>query len=278
MNNWLRREKLPIKPRIKTIHPAKNRFLSTKLIIFLIIPFLISACGPTYPREKVIESIIKISREKYGVEVKAKQINKTICVLVPGEDFFGIDEGGRLAFNPEKEKKLNELLFSIPRILFNSDIEVDFYLIKVLEENKGIELRFIGYVDDIKHAIIGSFSPGDLRMRRVLEVTRYSKSDITEREKFEEAKWADFLIKQIQNRVTAKFPGKIDLAGNKEGEKFVFVLVSRETTQKIIDYTCQTIARVMEAYKFKDFESVSLLELNSGKIIVLDKNNLKKYR
>ncbi len=269
---------MPTKPRIKTIHPAKNRFLSTKLIIFLVIPLLISACSPTYPREKVIESIIKISREKYEVEVEAKQINKTICVLVPGEDFFGIDEGGRLAFNPEKEKKLNKLLFSIPRILFNSDIEVDFYLIKVIEENKEIELRIIGYVDDIKHAIIGSFPPGDLQLRRVFEVTRYSKTDGAERKKFEEAKWADFLIKQIRNRVMAKFPAKIDLAGNKEGEKFVFVLVSKENNQKIIDYTCQTIARVMETYKFEDFESVSLLELNSGKITLLDKNNLKKYR
>lgn len=270
---------MPTKTRIKTIHPARNRFLlSTKLIIFFIIPLLTSACAPTYPKEKVIESIIKISREKYEVEVEVKQINKTICVLVPGEDFFGIDDGARLVFNPEKEKKLNELLFSIPRILFNSDIEVDFYLIKVIEENKGIELRFIGYVDDIKHAIIGSFSPGDLQMRRVLEVIRYSKSDGAEREKFEEAKWGDFLIKQIRNRVMAKFPAKIDLAGNKKGKKFVFVLASTKSNQKTIDYTCQTIARVIEAYKFEDFESVSLLELNSGKIKILDKNNLKKYR
>ena len=269
---------MPTNSRIKTIHPAKSRFLSTKLIIFFFISLLISACAPTYPKEKVIESIVKISREKYDVEVEAKQINRTICVLVPGEDFFGINKGNLLAFNPKKEKKLNKLLFSISRILFNSDMEIDFYLIKVIEENKGIELRIIGYVDDIKHALIGSFPPGDLQLRRVFEVNRYSKNNGTERGKFEEAKWGDFLIKQIRNRVMAKFPGKIDLAGNKEEGKLVFVLVSRDNNQKIIDYTCQTIARVIEIYKFEDFESVNLLELNTGKVIVLDKKNLENYR
>ena len=152
------------------------------------------------------------------------------------------------------------------------------YLIKVIEENKEIELRIIGYVDDIKHALIGSFPPGDLQLRRVFEVNRYSESNGTAGGGFEEAKWGDFLIKQIRNRVMAKFPGKIDLAGNKEGGKLVFVLVSRDNNQKIIDYTCQTIARVIEIYKFEDFESVNLMELNTGKVLVLDRKNLENYR
>jgi len=256
-----------------------SRSITIELIIILLIPFFVSACAPDYPKEKVIESIINIAKEEYNLQVEAQQINRTVGVIIPGGDFFEIDSLGRLAFNPEEEKKLNELIFSITRVLYNSDIDIDFYIITLLGEQKGLECSIIGTVDDLKKAWIGSFSPGELSMRRILDVKIESEEDTLDKKKFKEVKWSYFLIKQIQKRIKWKFPEELEVVGNyKENDEFVFLLTLTKDNPKITPFAIQTIARVIDAYKFEDFNRVTVLDIYKGKITAIDKTDLKKYR
>ncbi|GEM_PF-2197377 len=202
-----------------------------------------------------------------------------MCVLAPAEHFFSIDDSGKLNINPQKQKDLNGLVFSVGRVLFNSDIDIDFYLIKLAKEEERVELSFIGCVKDLKKAWLGSFAPGELGIRRIFDLKKYNKEDLSGMKRFEEVAWPDFLVKQIRQRLKVKFPGKVELVGKyKEGDEFIFILAASQGNTKIIPFVLKTIARVIEVYQFEAFNSIRLLDINTGELNILDKERLKRYR
>jgi len=55
------------------------------LIAWIISVSLVS-CGPTYPKERLVESLVDLCKKEYGIEVKAQVVDNTLGVLfhVPG--------------------------------------------------------------------------------------------------------------------------------------------------------------------------------------------------
>lgn len=50
----------------------------------LLIPLLVSSCGPaSYPKERVAESLVKLCRDEYKLDVKAQMKGTTLGVLAP---------------------------------------------------------------------------------------------------------------------------------------------------------------------------------------------------
>lgn len=52
-------------------------------IVFALLAVFLSACGPTYPKERLAESLVELCRREHGLEVKAQVVGTTLGVLVP---------------------------------------------------------------------------------------------------------------------------------------------------------------------------------------------------
>ncbi|MCM8776038.1 MAG: hypothetical protein NC930_06815, partial [Candidatus Omnitrophica bacterium] len=140
---------------------------------------------PSYPEAKLKQCLIDICRKEYGVEeLEVKLVGKTINVFLPlpklfvEDDFTAAIAMGKIRnveslFQPSPEalEKVEDVLFSISRVILSTDKPLDFYILTVADvERTGLELVLKGYVDDIKRVRVWDISRGEYRKRIIHEL------------------------------------------------------------------------------------------------------------
>lgn len=137
-----------------------------KILIFhLPIIFLFSGCEkPTYPKEKVEESIIQLCKKEYNLDVKTRILGKTLAVGIPIEGL--VDENMRLA--EEAGDKIEDVALSIHRVTMSTDRDLEFYILTALDKKLiGAQFMLIGYLYDVKRVRLLDISRGEYH-RRIL--------------------------------------------------------------------------------------------------------------
>jgi hypothetical protein len=131
------------------------------------ISFLFTGCNPnapTFPQELLKEHIREICLNDYGIEdVDVKISGKTLGVHLPLKKLFTNDiqalmASGKiknveslLALSPEAIEKIQDVMFTTSRVLFSSDSNIDFYVLKATDyEGTGIEFILVNYLEDVK--------------------------------------------------------------------------------------------------------------------------------
>ena len=164
---------------------------------FLVLCALIisSGCGSaTYPEEKVASAIKEICLKEYKIEdVEVKFAGKTVGVFLPLKKLFAMDVrqellSGNIAnleslFEPEPEamEQLENVLFTISRVLLSSDREIDFYLLQATDiESTGLQLVLMGYVPDVRRVRLWDISRTEYR-KRVLHELKFNRSVLWEK-------------------------------------------------------------------------------------------------
>lgn len=153
-------------------------------------------CIQTYPADKVKESIQKICRKEYGIErIDVKIIGDTIGVYLPIKKLFATDfkellagGGGKTPdvenlFHPSPEAldQVEDVLFSISRVLLSTDLKLKFYTLQATDEERtGLQLILSGYVDDIKRVRLWDISRNEYR-KRVLHELKLNRAVIWHR-------------------------------------------------------------------------------------------------
>lgn len=164
----------------------KPRFL---FLVFSVLAgaALVSLAGCTqksYPSEKIKESLVEICRKEYGIEeIDVKILGSTIGVYLPLKKLFASDfkeavDSGKIRnletlFEPAPEalEKVEDVLFSISRVLLSTDKKLNFYVLQATDiEKTGMQLVLNGYVDDIKRVRIWDISRNEYRKRVIHEL------------------------------------------------------------------------------------------------------------
>lgn len=143
-------------------------------------------CSQTYPADRIKESIQEICRREYGVEnIDVKISGKTIGVYLPIRKLFVTDLKDALSrknikltdienlFRPSPEalEQVEDVLFSISRVLLSTDRELDFYTLQATDvEQTGLQLILTGYVNDIKRVRLWDISRDEYRKRVLHEI------------------------------------------------------------------------------------------------------------
>ncbi|MFH1847798.1 MAG: hypothetical protein ABH825_01105 [Candidatus Omnitrophota bacterium] len=151
---------------------------------------LLAGCGPTYPKGTVPESIKKICKKEYDVEVEVKIEGRTLAVYLPAKELFDA------VFNlgQEASKKINNVILGISRVALSTDQKVDFYILIAQDpEMPEIEIVYIRYVDDVKRFLLGDVSRDDYGRRAViaLKTPTYAERERILRELFEKLNLKD---------------------------------------------------------------------------------------
>ncbi|MDD5671788.1 MAG: hypothetical protein PHN49_09125, partial [Candidatus Omnitrophica bacterium] len=148
------------------------------------------ACTPrSYPADQLKEALQKICIDEYGIEnVDAKVVDKTIGVYLPLNklfitDFGDVLKGGKIKnidslFEPSPEAldKVEDVLFSLSRVILSTDRSLDFYVLQATDVAKtGLQLTLTGYIDDIKRVRLWDISRNEYR-KRVLHELRLNQA------------------------------------------------------------------------------------------------------
>lgn len=143
----------------------KNLLLRLCLIILVL--FLSAGCGPTYPKEKLTESIVELCEKEYGVEVKSSIVGKTLAIFIPLPSLLDIT----LRIKKEASDMIQDVILSASRVVLSTDAQIEFYC--VIAQDIGfpeIQVIVIKYVDDVKRAFFSDISRDEYFRRTLFDI------------------------------------------------------------------------------------------------------------
>ncbi len=138
----------------------------------------------SYPFERIKDSLAEICQKEYGIqELEVKIAGTTIGVFLPLKKLFAADFkeaaiSGKIRnletlFEPSPEalEKVEDVLFSISRVLLSTDRPFSFYVLQATDiEKTGLQLILTGFVDDIKRVRVWDISRNEYRKRVIHEL------------------------------------------------------------------------------------------------------------
>jgi len=150
---------------MKTSNSAHLRFFYWFIALFLI--FSLAACNPnvpTFPEQELKRHIKEICLKDYGItDVEVKIVGKTLGVHLPLNKLFENDVESLMAtgkvknvetllqLHPDAIENIQDVIFTTSRVLFSSDSNIDFYILKATDyDGTGIEFILANYVKDVK--------------------------------------------------------------------------------------------------------------------------------
>jgi hypothetical protein len=107
-----------------------------------------SFAGVSYPTNQVPQSVEKISKEEYGLDVQAKVVGKTSGALFIVDAM--IDSTGQVP--KEIHEKMGKVMQVITRVALSTDLPIDFCTVAVRDKEQGNELVITRSIDDIRRA------------------------------------------------------------------------------------------------------------------------------
>ncbi|MDD5496297.1 MAG: hypothetical protein PHP46_04255 [Candidatus Omnitrophica bacterium] len=147
----------------------------TILVIFSAV--FAAGCGPTYPKEKLKESIIEVCKKDYNLDVKVDTVGKTIAIYLPLENLIDFT----FAITKEASEKINDVILSVSRVALSTDAGYDFYCIIAHDIRiPEIQIVIIKSVDDVKRFLLNDISRGDYSKRMLIDI-RFSPQAQKER-------------------------------------------------------------------------------------------------
>jgi len=136
-------------------------------ILSTILIFSLAGCAPTYPKEKLKESIIKLCKSEYKVDVKVRTVGKTVAIYMPVEDLMDFT----FALTPAATDKLNNVILSVTRVVLSTDAQYEFYCVIAHDTRiPEIQVIIIKAVGDVKRVFLGDISRGEFGKRMIVDM------------------------------------------------------------------------------------------------------------
>ncbi len=246
----------------------------------------ISGCAPTYPKDKLEESLISLCKKTYDIDVQVKLIGKNIVVFIPLNELFN----SSLEILPEAVNKIESVILSTSRILFSTDAEVDFYTIIAGDvHTTAAEVTLVRCMDDV-YKFMHGWIRRDEYSKRILWQINFN-TELIQNDNFDfnikETTLPDFLAEQIGQRINlvlkTSIVNKAKVSGSfiPEQELFLFSLSEKNNQRfnKIYVPIILNIAdQVLDQYKFSGFNQVAVKNELLRNSSVFEAAELKQYQ
>lgn len=148
----------------------KSRLKALFALSFFLLIFLTGCCKHTYPACGIRESVIRICKKEYGIDVKVSIVGRTMAIYMSLGDLMDMS----FALTKAASEKINDVIFSAARVALSTDAKIDFYCV-IAHDVRMPELQIIiiKNVDDIKRLFASDISRGEY-MKRMLIDLRWS--------------------------------------------------------------------------------------------------------
>ncbi len=168
-----------IKVRLSWARGRKRTVLSV-LALFAacsILSAAVNGCNPTYPKEKFKESIIKVCKDEYKLDVKAETIGKTVAIYLPLENLIDFT----FSITKSASEKINNVILTVSRVALSTDAKFDFYVVIAHDVRiPEIQIVIIKTVEDVKRFLLNDISRNEYARRMIIDI-RFSSQAQKER-------------------------------------------------------------------------------------------------
>ena len=161
-----------------------RKALALALAALAAVSWMAGCTRKSYPASQIKEALLQIARNEYGIDdLDVKIAGDTIGVYLPLKKLFASDfkeavMTGKVRnlenlFEPSPEalEKVEDVLFSISRVLLSTDRPFQFYILEATDvEKTGMQLVLTGFVNDIKRVRIWDISRNEYRKRVIHEL------------------------------------------------------------------------------------------------------------
>lgn len=147
----------------------KSKKIVTLVLVYSLwsIVYGLSGCGPTYPKEQFKESVIKVCKNEYSLDVKTETVGRTIAIYVPLADLIDFT----FSISKEASEKINDVILSVSRVALSTDAGFDFYCIIAHDVRiPEIQIVIIKSVDDVKRFLLNDISRGEYSKRMLVDI------------------------------------------------------------------------------------------------------------
>lgn len=128
---------------------------------------VLAGCTPTYPKNRFRESILKVCKNEYKLDVKAETIGKTIMIYVPLQDLLDFNFG----ITKKASEQINDVILSVSRVALSTDAKFDFYCVIAHDVRiPEIQIVIIKSVDDVKRFMLNDISRGEYSKRMLVDI------------------------------------------------------------------------------------------------------------
>lgn len=137
-----------------------------RIFLFLLVVCL-AGCGPTYPKKQIKESIVKVCKKEYKLDVKVDTIGKTIVIYLPLPDLIDMT----FAITKTASEKINDVILTVSRVALSTDAKYDFYCVIAHDVRiPEIQIVIIKSVDDVKRFMLNDISRDDYSKRMLIDI------------------------------------------------------------------------------------------------------------
>jgi len=137
-------------------------FLKILFIPLCLISITSCTIKPTYSKDQLKQSVIKLCKDEYGLDVDVAIKGSTLGVYIPIENLITKD----LKLNEEAGKKIEDVALSIHRITLSTDMPLKFYTLTARDTNAiGAEFVLKGFVYDVVRVRLLDISRGEYHKR-----------------------------------------------------------------------------------------------------------------
>jgi hypothetical protein len=137
-----------------------------KYITFLsVIVFLLNACGVTYPKNELAQSLEKLVKKDCNQDSKAHIVGKTLYLdMELDELMYESDEAVSQAIH-----KMRLAVFAAERVVLSSDSDIKYMVVTAYDFHKKMAFRIVQNIDDIKSYFYMRISRSDFEARTLQE-------------------------------------------------------------------------------------------------------------
>ncbi|MEI6863166.1 MAG: hypothetical protein WCK38_02060 [Candidatus Omnitrophota bacterium] len=145
----------------------KNLFSVFCLLSSVLVALSIAGCEPTYPKGKFKESIIRLCKKEYKIDVKVKTVGKTVAIYLPLTNLLDFT----FALTPDAGEKINQVILNITRVVLSTDAKYDFYCVMAHDVRiPEIQIVIIKSVEDVRRFLLGDISRGEYGKRMLIDM------------------------------------------------------------------------------------------------------------
>ncbi len=157
----------------------------------------LSSCTPTYPKEKFAESIVRLCKQEYKLDVKAATAGKTVVIYVPLQELWDLT----FSLTKRAGEEINDVILSVSRVALSTDAKYNFYVVIAHDIRiPEIQIIIVKYVDDVKRFMLNDISRGEFSKRMLIDkrISPQAKKEHAIKEVFEkmglDKKWQDAVM------------------------------------------------------------------------------------
>jgi len=129
--------------------------------------FGMSGCGPSYPKSKFKESVVRVCKKEYGLDIKVETLGKTVAVYLPLENLIDFT----FSITKSASEKINNVILSVSRVALSSDARFEHYCIIAHDVRiPEVQIVIIKSVDDVKRFLLSDISRNEYSKRMIIDI------------------------------------------------------------------------------------------------------------